>query len=327
MATKLDEELTGLLTRLYTLQEEIGAKAKTSDDEKRQKAENVSTMGKGKKANAKGSRFLELKSSIISKLKSTHELIEKQAELETGRIRITKGNNPANDGIANKANIREHVREMTEEWRDLDGIYKKEARKKRSRFTQEELAAQHTLVVSLQQEIEKVKEIQSRPFVNGGGRDDVAAALNTKALAALDASDLMSNDNENNNEFAFNGGTTDSGPMAALSDGQRLQIQQIERRDAEFDEQIDQIGQGIQDLHEIAQMQGEEVRRQNVMLDQLGNRIANVHDHVTNVNTKMKETLNEVGRASDKICVDIMCIIMALGFGAVFYQIYRSTQE
>ena len=37
------------------------------------------------------------------------------------------------------------------------------------------------------------------------------------------------------------------------------------------------------------------------------------------VNGRMKETLEEVGRASDKLMVDIMCIVFMIGFGAVIY--------
>jgi len=44
-----------------------------------------------------------------------------------------------------------------------------------------------------------------------------------------------------------------------------------------------------------------------------------INERVVNVNTRMKETLDEVGRSSDKLCVDIMCIMLAVGFGAVFY--------
>ena len=45
------------------------------------------------------------------------------------------------------------------------------------------------------------------------------------------------------------------------------------------------------------------------MLEQTTSRIDSAHEHMTNVNSKMKETLNEVGRSSDKLCVDIMCIV------------------
>jgi len=95
----------------------------------------------------------------------------------------------------------------------------------------------------------------------------------------------------------------------ALSANQKMRIQELQNRDAEFDLQLDEIGEGIQDLSEIAAMQGEEVTRQNMMLENVGRRIDSVHEHVTNVNSKMKDTLNEVGRAGDKLCVDITCIV------------------
>jgi hypothetical protein len=95
----------------------------------------------------------------------------------------------------------------------------------------------------------------------------------------------------------------------ALTSDQRLRIQELKNRDSEFDQHLDQIGEGIQDLADIAAMQGEEVKRQNVMLDNLGKRIDNVHEHVTTVNSKMKDTLTEVGRSSDKLCVDIICVV------------------
>jgi len=54
-----------------------------------------------------------------------------------------------------------------------------------------------------------------------------------------------------------------------LTDNQRQQIQVLEERDADFDRQLDEIGEGIADLGEIAAMQSEEVKAQSVMLDNL----------------------------------------------------------
>ena len=115
----------------------------------------------------------------------------------------------------------------------------------------------------------------------------------------------------------------DGGSGIEMTEGQRMKVQQLQDRDREFDNQLDEIGEGIQDLAEIAEMQGEEVKRQNVMLDNLNDKIENVQDHMTNVNSKMKETLDEVGRSSDKLCVDIMCIMIMVGFGAVLYNFIR----
>lgn len=98
---------------------------------------------------------------------------------------------------------------------------------------------------------------------------------------------------------------------------------QLEERDADFDRQLDEIGEGIQDLAEIAALQGEEVKRQAVMLDNLNNKMDKVNERMTNVNKRMKETLEEVGRSGDKLCVDIMCICLAIGFVAVIYNFMR----
>ena len=117
------------------------------------------------------------------------------------------------------------------------------------------------------------------------------------------------------------GGGKGGGGGVALTDTQRSQVLQLEERDADFDRQLDEIGEGIQDLAEIAQLQGEEVKRQAVMLDNVNNKMDKVNERMLNVNAKMKETLEEVGRPSGKLCVDIMCIVLAIGFAAVIYNL------
>jgi hypothetical protein len=65
------------------------------------------------------------------------------------------------------------------------------------------------------------------------------------------------------------GWNSGGGGGAATTEGQRVQIQELEARDADFDRQLDEIGEGIADLGEIAQLQAEEVKHQNIMLDHL----------------------------------------------------------
>ena len=110
-----------------------------------------------------------------------------------------------------------------------------------------------------------------------------------------------------------------TGGGVALTEGQQEQILQIEERDADFDRQLDEIGEGIQDLAEIAEMQGEEVSNQTQMLDKLHTKMDSANERMAGVNTQMKDTLEEVGRSSDKLCVDIMCIVLMVGFVAVIY--------
>jgi len=314
MSTQTTQEITSLLTKLYTLQEDVGAKSKTTDLEKQQKATttNAVSMGLTRGAKKAGSRFIDIKSTIINRLQTVHQLLEQEAQRSSGKTSVAKGNNPK-EIIAAQAEIREQIRQLGEEWGELNALYSGEAKKRKSRFSKEELEVQHALVTKLQVEIDKVKNAQVKGY--GRANTDVATTLNTRALADLDATPLFARGSSSR---------PSSDPGVALTDNQRMQIQQIEDRDADFDQQLDAIGEGIGDLADLAQMQGEEVKRQTAMLDNLGNRIDNVHEHVTNVNMKMKETLKAVGRSSDKICVDIMCIVMMLGFGAVIYNIAKN---
>ena len=105
-----------------------------------------------------------------------------------------------------------------------------------------------------------------------------------------------------------------------MSGDQKQMIQVIEQRDAEFDLELDEIGEGIQDLAEIAAAQGEEVALQSQMLNKVDGKIDGNLAKMEKVNGRMKETLEEVARSSDKMMVDIMCIVLMIGFGAVIYK-------
>ena len=171
--SKADEELTELLTKLYTMQEDVGAKPKTSDEEKKVKAENIATMGKDKKSQAKGSRFLELKSTIVQRLKDTHSKLQQTKELENAGY----GGDTPTQLIKLQAEIREEIRQAQDEWKEMDEIYKKEARKKRSKFTPEELETQQELVSRLYVEIEKIRSAQMQNLTQGRPQNDAAAAI------------------------------------------------------------------------------------------------------------------------------------------------------
>lgn len=174
--TKTDDELTDLLAKLYGIQEDIGAKPKSSEDEKKARAENVVTMGQGKKAQEKASRFLQLKGDIVDRLKSIHQMLKDIKEKEQAGF----GGDNAKEIIKMQADVREQLRQASDDWKTLDEIYKKEARKKRSKFTPEELEVQAELVQRLYTEIEKVKEAQMKGYARG--QRENTPGLPTKSL-------------------------------------------------------------------------------------------------------------------------------------------------
>merc|ERR1712154_688375 len=94
------------------------------------------------------------------------------------------GNNPK-EAIQRRTAIREEIRQAEDEWAELNGLYESEVRKRCSKFTQEQLDVQQTLVQRLYAELEKVKELQAMGYTKGN-RDDIAAQLNTQALTNID---------------------------------------------------------------------------------------------------------------------------------------------
>ncbi|GMI24050.1 hypothetical protein TeGR_g9903 [Tetraparma gracilis] len=199
---------------------------------------------------------------------------------------------------------------------ELDNIYRVEAKKKRSKFTKEELSNQQHLVVSMNDEINKIKELQRGGYVKMAAGSGAGGG---GAVVSMAESSL----------FTANLGDGGSGGVGArgveMTAAQGAQVQAIKERDAAFDQQISEIGKGVLDLQDIAVAQNEEVKRQNMMLDSLQGKLDNVHDHVSNVNSKMKTTLDTVGRKTDKFCMDIICIVLAVGFAAVIFSIYKET--
>lgn len=78
-------------------------------------------------------------------------------------------------------------------------------------------------------------------------------------------------------------------------------------------------------LRELALQANEEVKIQNKMLDTLEEKVLFAGDHVLNINERMKVTL-EQARKSDKICMDIVCVMILVGMIIVLYKLNSANQ-
>ncbi|KAL3657415.1 hypothetical protein V7S43_017734 [Phytophthora oleae] len=107
-----------------------------------------------------------------------------------------------------------------------------------------------------------------------------------------------------------------------VTDDQRAMLADIQRNDQRFDNMIEQIGTGVQELGMQARMLNEELQQQAIMIDGLGERIDNTQAHVESVNKKMKDTLAKVGRGPDKCMMDMICLILLLGILGVVYNMF-----
>ncbi|GMH49734.1 hypothetical protein TrLO_g7299 [Triparma laevis f. longispina] len=301
--SKLDGEIENLLASLYTIQSDTGA------HESSLALKPKSAPGK------KTDRFMEIKTSMITRLQQIKDLMQSASE----NLQGSEGLSDPKDVIRQQSQIREEIRMLTEEWREIDGIYRIEAKKKRSKFTQEELKNQQHTVLQLNEEIKRIQEIQRSGYTKNTTSSGFTSAGRT--VVSMEDSSLF----QKGTGDGYTQESTVTSSSVEMTSSQSAQVQQLKERDQDFDLQISEIGKGILDLQDYALEQNEEVKRQNLMLDSLAGKIDNVHDHVTNVNSKMKTTLDAVGRKGDKLCVDIICLVLAIGFAAVIYSIYKET--
>ena len=302
----MDADLETLLTKLKAIQVQVGGRS----------------SGQSKEAEARGGRgadrFLDLKETMMDSLKEIRRMAQEGAANPTA--------NPK-EQIALDSKIKKALRGLTEDWHDLDGLVQGELRKRKSKHDADELAAREEMVLRLLREIDDVKAAHRAGYADrAGGFKGVDRGLVDKDDCEL----FMKRPPEYVPTGVGKAATSSAGaPEAkveqeAITEEQQLQLQAIKDRDRNFDDQISEIGRGVEALADIADAQNEAVKKQNAMLEDLAARMDNVHDHVTNVNMKMKTTLDEVGRSSDKLCVDVMCLLFLIGMIVVMYQLLVS---
>ena len=104
-------------------------------------------------------------------------------------------------------------------------------------------------------------------------------------------------------------------------------LEQSHQRTAAQDDKLEQIGQVVGELGEVARTMKDEVDRQVIMIDEAHREVDAAQDHLHSVNAAMKKTLLKVGRPVDKLCMDIVCLAILLGLAAVIYNMANSSSD
>lgn len=284
MADQIDAEINGLLSKLTKIQSEVGGgKVKTQ------------RVGEDGKVDA----FLELRDTMIQRLENIKDLLEKAK----GEDRF--GPN-AKTAIGTQSEIRKMIAALSEELTQLESMYQTEAKKRKSKWSSEELALRQNIVKQFHSEIQTIKDMQRAGYVPG---------LQANQLVRMEDSEMFSKTPTPSSSKAVFGSRNND-----MTDGHRQQLQLVRERDQEIDQEIGVIGLGLDELKTLALAQNNEVKLQNNMLESLENKIDGVHDQVSNINKRLKTTLEEA-RSSDKICVDIICLLILIGLIIVIYKL------
>lgn len=293
MADALDSELISLLNRLNKVQKDVGGGKKDRN-----------SLGD---VNGKIDRFLDLSETMKERLD-----VIKESGTEVRKLEKVPGSNPT-ELITHQSKVRTELNLIAEEWKELDSLYRLETKKKRSRYTPEELSARQLIVVQMQRSIQEFKDMQRSGFVKG---------IEGKRMVTMEESELFkkrdieSGGGESKGEPGRPAPSQSRGVIGSrnnhMTDDHRGQLMALKERDTQVDAQIEEIGRGLDILRELALQANEEVKVQNHMLDGLEEKVNDVHEKVSNLNERMLDTL-EKARKGDKICMDIFCILIFIG--------------
>ena len=286
----MDAELEALLGQLSTLQVRVGGGSAGTTEASR------AALARG---GVGADPFLDLKEAMLAQLSDVRSKV---------REHQAKPAKTPRDQIAREAEVKKALRKLRHDWHDLDTMIQAELRRKKPRYEKDELQMREEVVLRLMREIDAARQMskQARNEVK-----DIETGHSRTIVKKEDHELFQARDDD----------VVKDEPRETISDSQQQRMQQLQERDRQFDDQISSIGRGVEELGVLASRQAEEVTKQGIMLEDLNERVENVQEHVATVNSKMKDTLDVVGRSSDKLCVDVMCLLFLIGLCIIAYQL------
>ena len=209
----VDLELVEIHSKLLIIQRNVGG-AKHKDHA------NAMT------ADGKIDRFLDLRNQIISRLASLKEAMEQKSRLEK-----SPGNNPK-ELIIIQSKIRTELTTAQDECKEMELALTHETKKKRSKFSPEEIASRQQMLQRVQVEITCLREIQRAGYVKG-----------YQAIQMVDMEHheiFQPRDNGSSSSSSSSAAGGNSRPAVTghrnndMTDEHRMQLHQIKDRDAKF---------------------------------------------------------------------------------------------
>jgi hypothetical protein len=353
---------------------------------------------------------MDLKSIIINRLGSVRNLMETADGVSSSTHKLQKDPKTGEvvlpdqrTSIVIQAAIRENLRQLGNDWRQLEALHLSESGRRKQVHTQAESLTRRSILENLEREISEIRRDQREWYIRdmnhgqgGGGSErgslaglggerrvkDIedcelfvgarrekgiskknggasknggdyskledggdhdnddhresellinpeakAAALRNKQLYpsplgndALDVDASIRRVDVNSFFDSTGGWNGDSQGGVGVTAGQREKLLTVRQREEAFVRTIEGIGLGVEDLRELAIQQNEEVKMQNLMLEDMSMRMDEVRDKMEFINKRMKGVLAKMGRGGDKLCIDIICVVLALGLGGILWK-------
>ena len=107
-----------------------------------------------------------------------------------------------------------------------------------------------------------------------------------------------------------------------LYEEERIKIDEWDKRKKIQDEKLDEIGRGIKELKNEAIKAGEGIKGVGIKVEGIGGHIDKTGKTIKTQNERVKELITKI-RSSDKICCDILLILLLCGLICVLYSIIK----
>ncbi|KAI9145633.1 hypothetical protein BKA69DRAFT_1048758 [Paraphysoderma sedebokerense] len=248
--------------------------------------------------------------------KRIHQNVKQARQLITEREQLSKSKNASSTEIAELSfKIRSILKQVKEESQELQRIVDKAEKKIKGKNKPE-----------IQEVINSRKEIVKLCFMHLEECQNLDNSRFNDKFAA-DRADLFAGGSALPSKVEFvkfpqgavgpmNTGSplTPGNPETELPDIDVAEdLVLIKKYNLDLDKELDEIAAGVAQLKEVAVKMGEEVDKQNAMLDDVEGKIDKAQEHLTTVNMKMKQALDGVMKG-DRFLVNcvLICILLAL---------------
>lgn len=246
--------------------------------------------------------FTSLKTELLMKMKSVKDnigLVNDKKETTSNMFE-----NRTKDLIILQQKVRTDLKESNRLFNSLKDMHEKslkKASKTKDPVIKQESEDNSKLVEQIESQLVRLREKSTFGFKKS---TDTATA--TRAFL-FNKNNVTQKENEGESSYVD----------LTVDETQRLQ--KIQEQDQSFDKLLEQIELAVEGAGEIAKQIGEEVKSQNKMIDEVGNKVDTVEQKVLSSNEKLKEQLiSKTGCGVERFCVSSMCCVVLLGILGVF---------
>jgi hypothetical protein len=159
----------------------------------------------------------------------------------------SSGTNPK-DLITEQSKLRQEMVLLMDEWKAIEALYRAEAKKKRSKYSAEEMLDRNNTLQQLFVEIQAIKDVQRSGYVKSGP----AKGYEAVRQADMSEAEMFRKRDGDGQRYGVHGQRNNN-----MSDDHRQKLELINKKDQEIDLEIEAIGQGVEVLMEIAKAQNE----------------------------------------------------------------------